>query len=71
MLDGIGETNPHLPALQQTQTLTQPPTSETGLADDPNIGKAARSSVRTLERAPPFRPIGVRMASQMNASVTG
>lgn len=43
MLDGIGKTNPHLPALQQTQTLTQPPTSKTGLADDPNIGKATRS----------------------------
>jgi hypothetical protein len=31
-------------------------------------GTAARSSARTLDRAPPKRPMGVRMASQMNTS---
>src|SRR5208337_2859568 len=32
------------------------------------MGSAARSSVRTDERAPPYLPNGVRTASQMNAS---
>src|ERR1035437_8724572 len=31
-------------------------------------GIAARSSVRTCASAPPYRPIGVRMPSQMNAA---
>ncbi len=42
MVDGIGETNPHLPALQQNQVVSQPPTSETGQADDPNRGNRTR-----------------------------
>src|ERR1700722_656732 len=34
------------------------------------IGIAARSSARTVDRAPPNRPNGVRTASQINTSFT-
>ena len=42
MVDGIGENNPHLPALQQSQVVSQPPTSETGQTDDPNRGNRTK-----------------------------
>jgi hypothetical protein len=34
-----------------------------------SMGNAARSSVRIEDSAPAYRPIGVRIASQMNASI--
>ncbi len=42
IIGGIGEANPHLPALQQTQTVSQPPTAESGQADDPNSGNRTK-----------------------------
>lgn len=42
MVDGISETNPHLPALQQSQVVAQPPTTEAGQVDDPNRGNRTR-----------------------------
>ncbi len=42
MVDGIGDNNPHLPALQQSQAVSQPPTSETSQADDPNRGSRTK-----------------------------
>ena len=38
MVDGVSEANPHLPALQQSQRVSQPATTESGAAEDPNRG---------------------------------
>ncbi|MGB1875616.1 MAG: hypothetical protein ACPHGY_01655 [Rhodospirillaceae bacterium] len=42
MVDGIGNINEHQPALQQTQTVKQPATTEATQAQDPNSGNRTR-----------------------------
>lgn len=43
MVDGIAENNPHLPALQQSQQVSQPATTEANAAADPNRGSQTRA----------------------------
>ena len=43
MVDGIGETNTHLPALQQSQQVSQPATTEANAAQDPNRGNSTKT----------------------------
>ena len=42
MVDGIGNINEHQPALQQSQTVKQPATTDTNQAQDPNSGNRNR-----------------------------
>lgn len=42
MVDGIGNINEHQPALQQTQTVKQKPTTDAAQAQDPNSGNRSR-----------------------------
>ena len=42
MIDGVGNINQHQPALQQTQTVRQQPTTDTAQAQDPNSGNRTR-----------------------------
>ena len=42
MVDGIGEVTTHQPALQQSQKVSQPATTEANAADDPNRGNRTK-----------------------------
>ncbi|NKB43504.1 MAG: hypothetical protein GKS03_04415 [Alphaproteobacteria bacterium] len=42
MVDGIGNVNEHQPALQQSQTVKQPATTDANQAQDPNSGNRNR-----------------------------
>lgn len=42
MVDGVGNINEHQPALQQTQTVKQPATTDATQAQDPNSGNRSR-----------------------------